>query len=301
MSAATTPEGVSITQQERLADPDAVRGVAARARERDGVAPLGEAFELALDEGGHHLLARSGDTLLGYARLADDGSAEVVVDPPARGRGVGRALVEALLAADPEVRVWAHGDLPAARTLAARLDLQVARELLVLARPLTAEDATAPPLPAGLRARPFVPGADDAELLAVNAAAFAHHPEQGSLDQAGLEQRMALPWFDPEGLILLVEGEGDGRTDGEEVVGFHWTKVEGGVGEVYVVGVRPDHQGRGLAGPLTRLGLSHLAGRGLTEVELYVEGDNTPALATYTREGFARRDVHVMYSRVVHG
>ena len=72
------------------------------------------------------------------------------------------------------------------------------------------------------------------------------------------------------------------------------------IGEVYVVGVRPDHQGRGLAGPLTRLGLAHLAGLGLGEVELYVEGDNAPALATYGRAGFERKALHVMYSREVH-
>ena len=49
-----------------------------------------------------------------------------------------------------------------------------------------------------LEVRAFRPG-DEAELLRVNAAAFAHHPEQGSMDAAELAERMAEPWFDPDG------------------------------------------------------------------------------------------------------
>ena len=128
--------------------------------------------------------------------------------------------------------------------LAARLGLQVVRELLVLARPVGPGDEIDPQLPDGIRHRTFRPGEDDAALLAVNAAAFAHHPEQGSLDADGLAERAAQPWFDPEGLILLEDD------DPSRLVGFHWTKIDppgGHVGEVYVVGVHPDCQGRGLA------------------------------------------------------
>ena len=53
-----------------------------------------------------------------------------------------------------------------------------------------------------------------------------------------------------------------------------------------MVGVDPAHQGRGLGGPVTRLGLAHLARAGLREVELYVDGDNTAARRTYERLGF---------------
>jgi mycothiol synthase len=80
------------------------------------------------------------------------------------------------------------------------------------------------------RVRTFVPGEDDAAWLAANAAAFAHHPEQGSLTQRDLDDRKAEPWFDPAGFFLAFRGA--------ELVGFHWTKVHAaeGLGEVYVVG-----------------------------------------------------------------
>ena len=66
---------------------------------------------------------------------------------------------------------------------------------------------------------------------------------------------------------------------------------------MYVVGVDPAHQGRGLGGPLTALGLAHLARQGLAEVELYVDGDNTAARRTYARLGFTDAAVDGQYTR----
>lgn len=288
---------VTVTPFVRL-EPDhveQVRAIARAATSADGTAPLSESFLLGLPRPGEHLLATDGDRVIGYAAIAADGSVEAFVDPGERTKGVGSELLRAALERRPGARPWAHGNLPGAAALADSLGLVVVRELLVLSRPVQPGDEQDPPLPDGVHHRAFVPGSDDDELLAVNAAAFADHPEQGSLDAAGLRERMAQPWFDARGLVLLEEGG--------ELIGFHWTKIDppdGDVGEVYVVGIRPDHHGRGLAGPLTRLGLAHLARRGVREVELYVEGDNSPALATYERAGFTRSALHVMYSREVH-
>lgn len=270
-------------------DPDQVRAAAGAAAEADGVAPLSEAFLLALARPGRHLVAHDEVGLIAYAGIAEDGSSEAFVVPAQRRQGRGRALLQAVLADRPDARIWAHGDLPAAAALASTMNLRAVRELLVLARPLTSADAEPAPLPAGYRTRAFVPGRDENELLAVNAAAFADHPEQGSMDRGSLADRMGQPWFDPAGLLLAVGDDG-------AIAGFHWTKIDQGVGEVYVLGISPEHQGRGLAGPLTSVGLAHLAQRGMTEVELYVEGDNEPALATYRRAGFERSAIHVMYS-----
>jgi mycothiol synthase len=238
------------------------------------------------------------DVLAGYAQVEDTDpveapAAEFLVHPDLRLRGHGRALGDALLADTARrVRVWAHGGHPAARHLAVQLGLALFRELRQLRRPLdpSAADLPEPALPAGVTVRAFRPGEDDAAWLALNAAAFAHHPEQGSLTQRDLDERKGEPWFDPAGFFLAFRGD--------RLVGFHWTKVheDVGLGEVYVVGVAPDEQGSGLGRALTTIGLRHLAAaRGLPGVLLYVDADNPAALAVYERLGFTTYEVDLMY------
>jgi mycothiol synthase len=180
--------------------------------------------------------------------------------------------------------VWAFGDLPPARGLAASLGLSASRGLLVMERPLDTP-VTSPPAD-GLRLRGFRPG-DEAAFLAVNAAAFASHPEQGALDDAGLAARMAEPWFDPTGLILGFDQDG--------LAGFHWTKLVDGVGEVYVIGVAPRAQGRGYGRVLLQSGLAFLAARGAARVRLYVDMAEPVAVRMYESAGF-----HVAYRDVLY-
>ncbi|GAA3822743.1 mycothiol synthase [Streptomyces chiangmaiensis] len=250
-------------------------------------------------DGVSHLLLSVGDTLIGYAQLEDTDpveapAAELVVHPSYRGHGHGRALGSALLAVSGKrLRVWAHGGHSAARHLAQVLGLSLFRELRQLRRPLTDLDLPEPGLPDGVTVRTFVPGQDDAAWLTVNAAAFAHHPEQGSLTQRDLDDRKAEPWFDPQG-FFLAERKGE---HGPELIGFHWTKVhaEEELGEVYVLGVRPGAQGGGLGRALTTIGLRHLAAQGLPTAMLYVDVDNKAALAVYERLGFTTYETDLMY------
>ncbi|MET4923488.1 mycothiol synthase [Streptomyces sp. PSRA5] len=265
----------------------------------DGVQAVSEQGRLQLRgeprAGVRHFLLTVGGELTGYAQLEDTDpveapAAELVVHPSHRGRGHGRALGAALLAASGKrLRVWAHGGKSAARHLAQVLGLTMFRELRQLRRPLKPLDIAEPVLPDGVTVRTFVPGQDDAAWLAVNAAAFAHHPEQGGLTQRDLDDRVAEPWFDPKGFFLA---ERDGR-----LVGFHWTKEHAAehLGEVYVVGISPDAQGGGLGKALTAIGLRHLAARGLPTAMLYVDADNTAAVTVYERLGFATHEVDLMY------
>jgi mycothiol synthase len=69
------------------------------------------------------------------------------------------------------------------------------------------------------------------------------------------------------------------------------------IGEVYVVGVSPTQQGRGLGRALTVAGLRHLRSRGLDQAMLYVEGDNEAARAVYRALGFTWWDTDVMFLR----
>ncbi|WP_436697952.1 mycothiol synthase [Nocardioides sp. BYT-33-1] len=268
---------------------DAIGRVRDASREADGTDPVDEAVTLRLK---HHGLDGIGSW------VSDDGFAlrrgtelDLVVAPGRRGSGLGASLGALAVAEPGPLTAWSHGDHPAAAALAQRWGFVRTRELWVMRRPAAVPLPSVEP-PAGVRIRDY--GASDADaLIAVNAAAFAHHPEQGAMDAAGLAERMAEPWFDPAGLLLAVDDDG-------ELLGFHWTKQhDASLGEVYVVGIAPAAQGRGLGRVLTIAGLHHLAARGVSEVLLYVESDNTPARRLYEALGFrhAAADTHVQYQR----
>jgi mycothiol synthase len=251
--------------------------------------PLDEATYLRLKNHGLEgagLWLAGGD---GFA-LAHGSAVDLAVAPEARGAGLGRELAEAALAGDAAVTAWSHGDHPAAARLAAAHGLERARELWVMRRP-----AAAPlphvTVPDGIVVRSYRP--DDArEVVRVNAAAFAHHPEQGSMSETELTERMAEDWFDPAGLLVADTGHG--------LLGFHWTKRHGPeLGEVYVLGIDPAAQGRGLGRLLSAAGLAHLSDAGVDEVLLYVESDNAAGRRLYEGMGFthAAADTHVQYRR----
>jgi mycothiol synthase len=267
-----------------------ILALAERAAAADGVEPFNEASLFALRDGaGARVLVQQTEldgTITAAAYAVGDAPVEIVVDPAHRREGRGRRILNELLA-DGEDRYWAHGDLPGAQVLAATAGLSPERILLVLR--LVFDGPPAPErLPDGVTIRSYEP-ADAEQVIAVNARAFAHHPEQGAMDADDFARRTSADWFDPAGLFVA---ERDGR-----IIGFHWTKVEDRVGEVYVVGIDPDAQGGGLGTALTARGLRHLHEQGLPVVDLYVEGDNAPALAVYRNLGFQPHKKDILYSR----
>ena len=152
-----------------------------------------------------------------------------------------------------------------------------------------------PAAPSGLDVRPITAD-DEAAVLEVTRRAFAWHPEQGEMSAADRHERQDEPWYDPAGFLVH---ERDGR-----IAGFCWTKLhpEGkappediAMGEIYVICVDPDFQGRGLGGPLTLAGLEHLHSRGPTTGMLYVESDNHAANAVYRRLGFRHHHTNRAY------
>jgi mycothiol synthase len=319
----TSPGGIKITGRLSAAERTAVDALVGAAAAEDGVRALDERATLLLGvpDATRHLLALGGDgtgngDVVGYAHLdlpavtaggpADDdpaqaATADLVVRPDRRGRGIGRALADALVAeaGSVPVQVWAHGPHPGAARLAAATGFTADRALAWMRRPLHGPDARPLPdvtPPAGITIRTFEPGRDEQAWLAVNAAAFAAHPEQGRWTRADLDARIAADWFDPAGFFVA---ERDG-----ELVGFHWTKVHTGrvrggepgpAGEIYVLGVAPHAQGGGLAKALAVAGLAYLRDRGLPTVMLYVEDGNRAAVGLYEKLGFARAATDVMY------
>lgn len=301
--------------------------LAARASAADASPPFSDQSLIDLDAGSRELLGEDGIGAAVFNAL----EFELVIDPTVRRRGHGAALLERVLAsaAAPSL-AWSHGDHPGARALADRFGFRPVRTLLQLRAPLTSSAGRVPaqrvhrdhvnpeldtpssasqmkeifdiPVPdAGddrtaarnlLHLAPFRAGRDDAAWLDLNARAFVQHPEQGKLSQRDLDARRAEAWFNADDFLLLFEGD--------ELVGSNWLKIdpaEPAIGEIYAIGVAPEHQGKGFSRILMDAGLTRLRKRGATTAALYVEADNEPALALYERYGFTRHTIDVQYSR----
>ena len=140
------------------------------ARLTDGVEPLSEHVLLHLRydssarpspeaKPGHDFVLTAGGKIAGYAyldRLPSDPESEVsgelVIHPDHRHQGLGRALAGELAAAagGHPLRLWAHGDLPAAAGLARATGFERFRALWQMRRPLSGP-------PGLLGHRPFRP------------------------------------------------------------------------------------------------------------------------------------------------
>lgn len=294
------------------------------------------------DPRARNLLLYSGGELAGYAHLdptdpVEGPSGELVIHPAHRRRGLGLELASALVAAAGQLplRLWAHGDRPAASRLAAAAGFERVRALWQMRRSLQARIGR-PQVADGITIRTFVVGRDEDQWLALNHRAFARHPEQGAWTRADLDLRERESWFDPDGFFLAERGG--------KVVGFHWTKIHGRgaaepageaaqppgdalepareaaqpaadtaaqaddsgagpaghghepIGEVYVVGVDPAERGSGLGRALTVIGLRYLRSAGLLQVMLYVDEANTAAIRLYESLGFTHWDTDVMFA-----
>ena len=322
MNAATNPE-VTIDMLAGAPDPgvlSALHLLVAAGEEADGNPPLSEQTLLELRSapesasllGAYAYLQDGSDTssseLVGaaVAVLGDagaPGTLEMVVHPAFRDSGIAGALLTALAGKTElgRLRAWAHGNHEAAAKLAERFGFAPMRELWRM-RMVAGTQVPAPVVPAGISIRAFDPETDAEGWVAANAAAFAHHAEQGAMTRHDLAARMEEDWFDPAGFLLAVDATG-------RILGFHWTKVHPAVsshttgkhqaiGEIYVVGVIPEAQGTGLGKVLTLAGIDHLNSLGLDALMLYVDADNAPAVSLYRKLGFTKWDVDVMYAPV---
>ena len=294
--------------------PDEIPAICAlidRVTDHDGMRPLSEHVWLHLKEGGdergQHLVATLDDgSIVGYAHLdvtdpVDGPSAELAVDPSERRMGLGRSIVDELVRHSPDgrLRLWAHGEHAGAAELATGMGFRHVRSLWQMRRSLYA------PLPRpqfrdDVDVRPFRVGHDEEAWLRLNTVAFADLPDQGRWVMTDLDRRLREPWFSAAGFLVAWRGD--------QMVGFHWTKVHGRlgsdhshhhqpIGEVYVVGVDPAMRGLGLGRALTLAGLHHLRSLDLSQAMLYVESTNAAAISLYESLGFVRWDTDVLFRR----
>ncbi|SFS01424.1 mycothiol synthase [Agrococcus baldri] len=259
----------------------------------DGMPPFNDQALVELRRGERRAIGDA-TALAVISDAGQDGSlpeVELAVHPEQRGHGLGTALARGIADELGAFDAWAHGDHPAATAIAERLGMRRVRTLLQLraAVPAAATAAADDCLPDGTRA--YEP--DDASaLLALNAEAFADHPEQGRMSADDLAARMAEPWHHDANLVVA---PGEGALDA-----FTWVKPEGEVAELYVLGVSPRRQGAGLGRRMLEATFVRMRALGATTAHLYVEGDNAPALALYRRAGFTQWAIDVRWRHAAH-
>ncbi|MFC1926658.1 GNAT family N-acetyltransferase [Chloroflexota bacterium] len=151
-------------------------------------------------------------------------------------------------------------------------------------------------LPAGGSLRQFVPG-DEERLARIQNLAFSGSWgfKPNSVDE--IRYRVGMSFCCPEGIIFAVAGE--------EVVGYCWTRIDAEYnrrygrkcGEVFMLGVNPDWQGRGVGRGVLLAGIDHLRLQGMGEVALTVDSENTSACALYEGLGFKRISELLWYGK----
>jgi len=274
----------------------------------DNTPPIAEHILLHLRHGGDkadsHLLVEQEHQVIGYAHLDQTDlvagpSVELVVDPKFRNAGVVRQLLsKAIEICGKELRLWVHGDQPAANALAASFDFEKIRTVLQMSKPLT-DIQQLPNLDREVGEdfviRSFLPGIDNDAWLSLNNKVFKEHPEQGGWQLTDLNIRINEEWFDEQGFFLAEVNN--------KMIGSTWTKIHGShthqhegkeeshahpaIGEIYVTAVDPEYSGRGLGKVLTITALKYLKYQGLSNAMLYVDFENKVALNLYKELGFS--------------
>lgn len=277
------------------------RDVIERSEQADGSSPLSDQALLAVAQGQRTLLLFSLDDAEAGASASPvavgvigQGELDLVVDPAFRGRGVGTAALQRLLGEAPageyaHLLAWAHGDNPAADALLAGTRFEPMRSLFRMTLdpallPADGIDPLALEVPEGFTLRTFA--ARDAEAwVAVNAIAFASHPEQGRVTLADFDLMRQEPWFDAEDLFVL------DAPDASRLAGYTWVKTlqtpSGVECELYAIGMDPEFAGQGLGRTLLDVTLARMAQHAPVRVTLYVDGENERAVRMYEAAGFA--------------
>jgi mycothiol synthase len=250
--------------------------------------------------------------VIGYAHLDQTDlvagpSVELVVDPKFRGAGVGKQLLSKVIEiCGKGLRLWVHGDQPAANALATSFGFEKTRTVLQMSRALT-DIQQLPDLGKevgeDIVIRSFLPGIDSDAWLSLNNKVFKEHPEQGGWQLSDLNIRLGEEWFDEQGFFLAEINN--------KIIGSTWTKIHGShthqhegeieshahpaIGEIYITAVDQEYSGRGIGKALTITALNYLKYQGLSDAMLYVDFDNKAALNLYQSLGFTQSGMDILY------
>jgi mycothiol synthase len=233
--------------------------------------------------------------------------------PAARGRGLGRLLLEWAEERATGLHRERHPDSPGAvcvqvhegnpgkRALVRAAGYEAIRWWHTMERSLDDPLPEVPPTPPGLRLAPYSADRDEAVLRA-HLEAFADTWGAPPDEQSWSRSYTGAHTFRPEVSWLVL--------DGEAVAAYlltHFWEADAaasGVREAFVgqLGVRPGWRRRGLAGLLLAAALESYRSAGYGRSALSVDtGNANGALALYQRTGYAVRDATVTWMKPLGG
>jgi mycothiol synthase len=224
-----------------------------------------------------------------------------LVHPEYRGRGFAARLIDRAIGRARELKVGrVHVNIPednlGARKLFANMGFRCIRRFLEMDL-----DLSRPRVPMGRvspRCRHLKIGEED-KLVRIQNRSFADTWGFNPNTVEEIAYRLRLPNCGPEDVLLAC--------DGDTVVGYCWTRLyvgkdkpkRGGKGRIYMLGVDPNHRGKGIGKDVLLAGLSYLRGRNLGIVELTVDSKNEAARALYRSGGFRVRTRSLWYERAL--
>jgi mycothiol synthase len=264
----------------------------------DGTRPLNDHLWLDLRDGGRAgfagIIAREEGRshIVGYCQVSrgnESWAIDLIVHPHYRYDSLEIAPEMMTAALDivateggGQVHWWVFEPSRAHKQIAEAVGLQPGRRLLQMRRPLPLEPSVVAEI-SDFHTDPFQPGRDEQQWLDLNNAAFARHPEQGGWTMETLRSRMQQEWFDASSFRVH-------RRNGL-MASFCWTKMHhdnsATMGEIYVIAVQPKLGGQGLGRKTAIAGLDAAFHNGAEQAMLYVDADNTSAVAMYGSLGFS--------------
>lgn len=225
---------------------------------------------------------------------------DCLVHPEHRRKGLATELFHCALrrATGLEARV-AHVSIlqnnVAAKNLLPKLGFGLVRHFLELRLQLS--QAPFPDAPSALLCRHLQCGEED-KLTEIQNRSFAGTWGYNPNTLAEIIYRVNLNDCSPEDVILVCEED--------KPVGYCWTinweeDAYPGTskGRIYMLGVDPDHRGKGIGRLLLLAGLAYLKNKGVEVAELTVDSQNRVACGLYESVGFKISSTTLWYEKVL--
>ena len=225
-----------------------------------------------------------------------------LVHPVYWGNGFLTELIGRAIDRSRELRVKrAHVNIPqesmTARKLFTKIGFRFIRRFLELSLDLSEVHAAYMGL-IGPRYRQMKNGEED-KLVYIQNRSFADTWGFNPNTVEEIAYRIGLPNCSPEDIIL--------SSDADKVIGYCWTRIyigknkdpREGRGRIYMLGVDPDHRGKGIGKEVLLAGLSYMKSKCLRMVEVTVDSKNRAALVLYRSAGFRVRTRSLWYEKML--